>query len=880
MNEPLLSWVGLGPVRAACLIAALGALSTRAAAPQTLDAFEVTGSRIKRIDAETPQPVVRITEADFKASGFSTLGDAIRAMPAISGGSLVSVDGGTSFTPGASSFNLRGLGNNNTLVLINGRRAAPFASAGFTGFQTIFDFNSIPTAAIESIEVLKDGASAIYGSDAVAGVINVNLKTSYTGLSTEVSFGNTLATDSAERSAFVVLGAKAGEASFVATFDASQRNSIYGRDLDYTDESDGRPYGGRDQRTAVTPVAGVRGLTDRVRFPSGNAMFAAPQSAPTLAAAQDGIPLWNFQEEAQFLPDLESLGFYARAVYQFQPSLLGFVEASFRRSQVWIAAASTPYQSLQETGTSAQGTGLLPRTNPFNPFGEDITDLRWRMSELGPRIQDSTADTPRIVAGLEGRLPLADWSWEGALLYTRNTVTHVQRNFTADALVQQAFNGVMLNGRQYHLNPFGPNPPELIKYLRVTNPNHDAFEVSGADVSVSGPVFPLPAGSVGFATGAEYRREEFANLGTDLNRDGLLVGGATTSDVYGDRELRSFYAEVSVPVLRQLEVQLAGRHENYSDFGTTTKPKVAVVFRAIPEVLVRGSYGESFLAPNLPFLHTAQNLSFTQTNLVDPLRPNDLAAPVRQFGGGNPDLKPEETKVHYAGLVVQPMARRPGHLFRELSFGVDYFDFRQENLIARLTAAQVLANLNAFGGFVTRNPPAPGESVGAISAVQTTWQNMTRGRYQGYDFNIRWILPSSELGEFRVDLSATYLDNVENTVATGALLDNDGNYNFPHTRGTATVAWKRRNWAASLFVTYVGKYSTAGSGLANLPDVKQQLLFNPQMAYRFWNSTVTVGVRNALNEDPPVDLADLKLMNDNTNFAEPAFWYVRWAKEW
>ena len=123
-----------------------------------LEQFTVTGSRIKRIDTETPQPVVRITTADFEATGFTTLGDAIRAMPMISGQSLVSVDAGTSFTPGVSSFNLRGLGNNNTLVLVNGRRAAPFASAGFNGFQTVFDFNSIPTAAIESLEVLKDGA--------------------------------------------------------------------------------------------------------------------------------------------------------------------------------------------------------------------------------------------------------------------------------------------------------------------------------------------------------------------------------------------------------------------------------------------------------------------------------------------------------------------------------------------------------------------------------------------------------------------------------------------------------------------------------------------------------------------------------------------------
>lgn len=896
MNKPTSSLLGTGRSRAACALAAALSLMTGSAlqgqtpaagtatpAPgstQKMEAFEVTGSRIKRIDAETPQPVVRLTEADFKSTGFSTLGDAIRAMPAVSGSSLVSIDGGTSFTPGVSSFNLRGLGANNTLVLINGRRAAPFASAGFNGFQTVFDFNSIPTAAIESLEVLKDGASAIYGSDAVAGVVNINLKKNYTGLTTELSFGNTFNTDSFERSAFVIAGAQAGKASIVTTFDYTHRNGIYGRDLDYTDESDGRPYGGVDQRSTATPIAGVRGLNDRTRFPAGTAMFTMPQTNPTLAAAVPGIPLWNFQEEAQLFPEVDSLGFYTRLVYDFSPTLSGFVEASFRRSQIHIDAASTGYVALQEQGPSAAGTGVFPRTNPYNPFGQDITDLHWRMQGLGLRIKDHTGDTPRVVAGLEGKLPLTDWSWTGALMYTKNTVELIERNYTSDTLVQNAFNGVTLNGRTYYLNPFGPNPPELWEYLRVTNPNHDEFEIRSGDISVSGPVFQLPAGSVSLALGAEKRTEKFENIGTLLNREAQIVGGGVSSDVYGDRNLHSYFAELNVPVLKQLELQAAVRHEDYSDFGTTTKPKFAAVFRPIPELLIRGSYGESFLAPNLAFLYTARSVSFTSNTLPDPLRPQDPAMQIRQIGGGNPNLQPEETKTTYGGIIIQPFARKSGHLLRELSFGIDYFDFQQENLIARLQASQVLANLNAFGNLVLRNPAAPGESVGSINAVQTTWQNLTNGEYKGYDFNVRWILPRNELGEFRMDLSATYLDSVEGTSATGALVDTDGNYNFPLTRGSATLAWKKRDWAASLFVTYIGEYSTLSTGRV-LPDIGDQIVCNPQIAYRgFWNSTITLGVRNVFNKRPPIDLSDSKLANENVNLIEPAFWYLRWSKEW
>jgi iron complex outermembrane receptor protein len=844
---------------------------------QKLEKFEVTGSRIKRIEMETPQPLVRLTDVEFKATGFSTVGDAMRAMPAVSGQSLVSIDAGTSFTPGISSINLRGLGTNNTLVLINGRRAAPFASAGYNGFQSVFDFNSIPTSALDSIEVLKDGASAIYGSDAVAGVVNINLKKNYTGLTTELSVGNTFKTDSLEKSAFVILGSQAGKVSLVATMDYYTRKSIYGIDLEYTDEADGTPYGGVDQRSTSGPLGAVRGLVDRTRFPAGTAYFAAPTASPTIATATPGIPLYNFQEEAGFTPDLESTGVYVRGVYDFTPMVAGFVEASFRRSNVQIDAAATPYVTSSEIGDSPTGTGVFPRTNPYNPFGQDILDLRYRFTDIGRRTKDSTADSVRIVAGLEGRMANSDWTWDAAVVHSKNSVDQLDRNSASDRLVQNALNGVTINGQTYYLNPFGPNPPELVDYLRITNPNHDSFLVRSADISATGPIFPLPAGNVGLAVGAEVRTEKFENFGTQLNRDSQIVGGGAGSDTVGDRRLYSYYAELSVPLLRQVELQLAARHEEYSDFGNTTKPKAAIVFRPVPELLLRASYGESFLAPNLAYIHTTQSVSVTANTVADPLRPGDPRTQIRQVGGGNKDLQPEETQVIYGGIVVQPFARKSGSIFRELSFSADYFKFTQENLINRLTAQQILNDLPAFGQFILRNPAASGESVGTINSVFTTWQNLTQGEYEGYDFNVRWILPRNEWGQFRGEISGTYMYNFEQTSATGVLVDYDGEYSFPQFRGTATLAWRNRNWAASLFVHHIGEYLD-NFGIAR---VSAQYVLNPQIAYQgFWDSTITMGVRNALDKRPPRDLSDSKLVNENVNYVEPAFWYLRWSKEW
>lgn len=845
-----------------------------------LEAFSVTGSRIKRIDTETPQPVVRLTSADFSTTGFSTLGDAIRSMPIISGQSLSSVDAGTSFTPGVSSFNLRGLGNNSTLVLINGRRAAPYGTAGYDGFQTVFDFNSIPVAAVESLEVLKDGASAIYGSDAVAGVINITLRKDYSGVTTELNIGNTIDTDSFEKGFFVLTGANNAKSSIVATMDWNERKSIYGRDLDYTDESDGTPYGGFNQGSSRWLYGNVYGLTDRVTFPSGTATFKTPQTNPTLAAAVPGSTIYNFQELAGYTPETRSYGFYTRGTYDFTDTIQGFAEVSYRRSEVLIDSAPTPLATQSENGDGPNGNIVFPASNPYNPFGQDIQDLRWRLAEVGNRQQDVQSDTSRILVGLNGELPVNDWTWEVASLYTKNDVSDIGRNYVADRLLQDAFNGVVIDGDMLYANPFGPNDPRIIDYMRVDTPNYDTYSIRSSDVSVGGSLIELPAGPLAIAIGGEIREEKLTNTVNGLNSSDGLVGGGSGSGTTGDRKVYAGFVELSIPLVKNqpgvknLEVQLAGRAEDYSDFGDTVKPKVAVVYQPIEEVLLRGSFGQSFLAPNLPYLYTARSVSFTSNTLADPLRPNDPRNQIRQFGGGNPDLDPEESDITYLGLVLQPFSRQKGSIFRELSFGVDYIHFDQTNLLGRLDAEDILDpdNYAQYQHLVLRNPPAAGESVGTINGVVTTWQNLDDAVYEAYDFNIRWVLPEYDLGQFRFELSWTYLADYDYDG-----LDVDGTWNYPLNRANFTVGWKRGNWAASTYVTYIGDYEDG----FEVGRVGEQFVVNPQVSYRgFFDSTITLGVRNVFNDDPPVDITDAKLVNNSVNLGEPFFWYMRWSKDW
>jgi iron complex outermembrane recepter protein len=349
------------------------------------------------------------------------------------------------------------------------------------------------------------------------------------------------------------------------------------------------------------------------------------------------------------------------------------------------------------------------------------------------------------------------------------------------------------------------------------------------------------------------------------------VGGSQGANTFGDRRVYSAYAEVGIPIHDMVEVQLAARYEDYSDFGTTTKPKVAVKFRPMDEVIFRASYGESFLAPNLRSSTPRRVSASRRSSWRIPCVPTIRAIRFANSGGGNPDLQPEETDVTYAGVVVSPFSRRRGALLQSLTFNVDYFKFDQTNLIDSLSASQILANLELFGDLVLRNPPAPGESVGTIDSVITTFQNLATAEWEGWDFGVSWDHSFPSAGRIRGSLAATYVDNY---IFEG--FEYAGSYNYPKWRGTAALAWNRGDWASSLYVTYIGKYDQ----LFTEGDVNEQWLFNPQVAYSgFRDTTITVGVRNVFDKAPPLDQSDTTLTNPAINNIEPAFWYVRVSRD-
>jgi outer membrane receptor protein involved in Fe transport len=923
----------LGSISAFAQAAPAGAAPAADGEVVKMEAFEVTGSRIKRLDTETVSPVVVIRAEDIRAGGFTTVADAIRALPFNNGQALTPTDSGTSFTPGVNSFNLRGLGNNNTLVLVNGRRAVPYAAPGFNGFQTVFDLNSVPEAAIESIEILKDGGSALYGSDAVAGVVNIKLKREYEGVFVSTEVGDYFETGGLLKKAAVVTGARtaSGKTSLFISANWAEQAAVYARDIDYaanadkTDRAaDANPY---YFITGINTAVGYTSLQDyladagltnpvddgmfdntssfgypgRVNVGGGNRTFRTPTNTPTVAGSVGGTNWYNYQESAGLFPAYENLSVFTSAKHDFSENLYGFLEFSFTRTQYQSDAAPTPAALESENGLTAGSVMTIPSYNAFNPWGVDIQNGRRRLVELGNRINDVTSDTPRLLAGLGGVLPLEgvfqNWTWETGLLYSKNTVTNLNRNSVADYGLQQALNGLTRQGdgslvwnpntpinQRVYFNWFGLNEPAFARFLSIENPTTSSLKYLSYDFNVSGSLFELPGGAVGVSVGGEHREEKLEDVQTDLNATSNIVGGSAGTSSFGQREVTSFYAEVTLPVMRWLEFQVAARYEDYSDkgFKDEVRPKIGFKLRPLDWLILRGSYSESFKAPDLAYLYTGSTTTFTSNQYRDPVTGTDDQIQIRV--AGNPNLQPETTDVYFAGIAIEPQKG----LLRGFSASVDFLHLRQAGLLAQLT------DFYSYADFLTR--AAAGDPLFASKVVRDPvsqqllyiaddYSNISSREYKGLDFEVSYRWRTERFGRFYAALSGTYLhsDKIDGDDIVGSSLT-------PRLNGNANFSWIYSDWQWNVLGIYRGERKGSVSlGYFTDPDIdtlliryqlKRQITFNTSVSYRgVKDTTVTVGVNNVLNQNPPVDPFEGSGTTPGVNDPYPAFWYVRLERQ-
>ena len=871
---------------------------------QTLEKFEVTGSRVKRVDYETPAPVSTFTVADIEAKGYTNIGDFIQSLP-FNSGSANSIYQTSSFLRGAATTNLRGLGSQRFLTLVNGRRAVPYALTN-SGNRSVFDFNSLPAAAIESIELLKDGASAIYGSDAITGVLNIKLKQNFTGLSVGAYYGNTEKAhggDTGTKEFNLVAGVGSGKTHVMTAIDAKMGNSNFLQDYgvpstDFTYM--GTNKGLNQNSTSNFPAnltltraqATALGLTIPIATAASWSFVikgGAPTNTPTLAAfgpapsdpANANAVLignenrYNFAPVIAIYPSYDYISNFTSFEHAFSDDLKVFGELTYSKNSSYYAF--TPVV----IGYATEGL-TLPATNPYNPFGINLTTLSAR-ALFGPvRKFDTESNASNAVIGAKGTA-MNRWDWSSVVSYGADTVTTISRNAIRASVYQAALNGTT---RATAINPFGPSDnPALVASLFTSSTASAKVESLAYNLDGSGKLFELPAGDVSIAAGFEARNEKIATAPDTA----AYIGSGGGLPLTGKRSVASEYVELDAPIYRKselgsAELQLAGRHEHYSDFGNTSKPKIGMKIR-LPDtkylnVVLRGSYSESFQAPALGLLYASQTTGFTSSLLTDPLRPQDLAVQMRQVTGGNPALIPETAKIQYVGTVIESPK------IKDFSVSWDYFDMRINSVIVTPGAAFLLTpnGLAQFPNAVVRDTTLG--NPGPILRINTVPSNNPAAYqlYRGFDYGIKYQMRNTRYGNFSFAGDATQIIKTgSDSGLGGGFFNNVARYYNPRWKASASTAWNYKDYGASVSADWTGHwfndgYTAAGWGENPFTVIGAQLRYAG-----LWNTRITLGASNILNVAPPPNGRASSAGYDQGLYGAGAlgrFWFLRIRKDY
>ncbi len=753
----------------------------------TSEAVVITGSNIKRSDYEGPQTVTVYTKEKIAQSGARSVSDLLSKLPQNAAGFSDAVNTGLSFSPGAAAASLRGLGVSATLILINGRRVAPFPLAQ-EGVEAFVDLNGIPLAAIERVDVLKEGASAVYGSDAVAGVINIILKENYTGVETETYYGNTTKKDAAEFRQSLTSGISNEKFHVLFNANYSHQNSLADVDRDFSKTADHRRQGGDDLRSSRSNPGTI--------FTSTGA-FAVPPGSNGRLGVNDFLPgelpdgnlrnRYNFNKDSELIPESERWGGLLTFGYNLTPHLEVFGETSYQSVRTKSRVAPTPPDSA--------GDGLfVPANNPFNPFGEDVSFL-WRSVETGGRMNIAESDAYRYLGGLRVKDLPNNWTAEAAALYSEsNVVDYSHRGYISVAKAQAALNQT---DPDKALNVFGAgrgiNPGAVLDPL-IVHPRNDGLSyIYSFDAKASGDLFQVPAGAVKLAVGGEYREEFSEQQFSEPIGSVVGSGGAGSA---GDRDVRALYYEVSIPItsekwntflLRKLEFTIAQRYDDYSDFGDVVKPKFGFAWKPISSLLLRGAYSEGFRAPSLPQLFSGQVGSFD--TVVNPRTGITNDVPITT--GGNPALMPETSYSYFVGGVYDPP------FIKGLSVGAHLFRIEQRNLVDQPTA-QDIVNGRAPG---TVNYTANNE----IASIVALYTNLGTVVTDGVDLELTYEL-ETRIGKFTFEHQSTFMNSWEQKQPGMANEDLTDSFQLPEFKMVNSLFYSLGGFSTGVTVNYTDSY--------------------------------------------------------------------------
>jgi iron complex outermembrane receptor protein len=790
------------------------AQQTPAQQSQTLERVTITGSNIRRTDQETVSPVEIITREQIERSGQATIADVIKTIPSNLGGSY-SESFANSFASGAAGISLRGLGQKTTLVLLNGRRVTGYGFAQNLQ-ETFVDFNSIPTSAIERIEVLKDGASAIYGSDAIAGVINIILRRDYKGVEAGGSVGFFEGANDYRANLVAGFGDLGSQKFNVfGVFDYYKRDGLLMSDTKHGEKRDKRGEdGGRNfesltaggtwtsgnNRRAISQCGALGGFVVDYAGAVERGLIA-PGTNTALNLPGNTWCGYDINKALSVLPESERLGFLGRGTYDFSSTMQGFAEVAYSRLENYQVFTAPFFAGT--TGLTQTAAGLRPFTYNItfgpgvagNPFGANATFAgnHWN---LGTRDQETVSDTYRAIAGL--RYALAGWDLESALGWSKNEVDQNNLRRQSKTAVSNVF-GVPTDPGP---GVFPPNPISTSSTYNLDMPlstqavglgtlinvaRTAESELKFIDTKASTEFGSLPGGPIGFATGFEFRKESLRDRPDPSAQNGEVLGqGITATD--GERDNFAVYGELALPITRQLEAQLALRYDDYSDFGNALTPKAGMKFKATPELLFRANWGRGFRAPTLPEISPSVATFFVQVN--DPWTvPPQNNVQISGIFAGNPNLQPEKSRATTIGVVWEPNT--------SFNIGVDWYQITWSNIVGSDTF-QSIVNSNDPNR-VIRDPVT-----GNIVTVLNNYRNLARTETEGVDIDARYIARTN-WGRFTTRLNTTYVDKFEEE-GTEFAGTNGGFNTYPRWKGYLSLDWDQGPWAVTGRLNYIHHY--------------------------------------------------------------------------
>jgi iron complex outermembrane recepter protein len=839
-----------------------------------LERVEITGSSIKRsIASEGALPVTILKAEDLRQQGVTSVEGIVQLLTA-SQSSDTGANSIGSGTGGAAYANLRGLGISKTLVLLNGRRVAAFA---FDGAGV--DLNSIPFAVIDRVEVLRDGASAIYGTDAISGVINFITKKTFNGGTITLEAIKPVKSGGSENRGSVVLGfgdlEKEG-VNFWLSFDKQNKDRLRALDRSFS-------------ASGVIPSKGVSGSSPTT-FPgnfsqnegldkkavSGN--ITAPACKPPLSIVSPSNPaacVFDFSATIDTIPDIQ------------QETVAG--RFSFKLGQNNVLSAevmSTDNRNVARVAQDPVSNITIAPNSPYFPTGFPNVDptksvtAGWRMVPAGNRTNESLSNAQRIVLDLTGSVANTDYRL--GYFYSVSSA----QDGAIDGYVNAPF--VRAQVAAGNLNPFADATPAQLAIIEQAK-RKGTFVVAegitqGIDLRVSRELFALGGGSAAMSAGVEFRKEFYKSDTDDAVVAAIPSAGRSPDHVTGSRDVKAVSAELLLPFTKMLEMQLAARYDQYSDAGSTFNPKIGLRFQPMKELVVRTSYNTGFRAPTLDELYSSQTVTFAGSNSNDPLlcpggtanaaaggvTPRDCAAQVQRQAGGNPTLAPEKSKTFSLGFAIEPI--------KNFTFSADYFKIQLKDQVGTVPVESIIADPVQYAAkyvrckdlSVARQQGTPelqrcfagNVNSNAIAYLITTNDNLGKVNTSGIDFAAGYSMAMGAGASLGLAWDATWVRSYlyQNT-PTDVFKENVGKYSdgSPVFRWQHSFAatWTQANWSSRLAVRHKTGYydmnlpSTVVGGPDFYQFVKPYTLVDLSFTAKPVKAlSITAGLKNLFDTDP------------------------------